>query len=238
MYKTPCFGTKWDSLVLRTDNLRLQEFFPKPSGTPMGKVPLQIVKEFEHQARQNLCTVNFVATFAKTASVCNSIMEKCQDSIESTGKRVKSQIQKGADPEKAARHGYEATCDYLDILNKRILIQQRALTCLSKALSHILQSELYTMGNSSLIRYEAEMTHLQPHLGDSTHQELRSSPFGPLLSSGLDWLRMEKSSSLKKAPLKTLSVLDRIKTSPYVVPTIRKEAPTHTPLWKTIHSKQ
>ena len=38
---------------------------------------------------------------------------------------------------------------------------------------------------------------------------------------------MEKISSFKKAPLKTLRVLDPIKTSPFVVPTTtRKEAPT------------
>ena len=38
---------------------------------------------------------------------------------------------------------------------------------------------------------------------------------------------MEKTSSFKKAPLKTLRVLDPTKTSPFVVPTtIRKEAPT------------
>ena len=38
---------------------------------------------------------------------------------------------------------------------------------------------------------------------------------------------MEKTSSLKKAPLKIHRVLDPIKTSPFVVPTtIRKEAPT------------
>ena len=43
---------------------------------------------------------------------------------------------------------------------------------------------------------------------------------------------MEKSSSLKKAPLKILKVLDPIKTSPFVVPTIRKEAPTGSiPIW-------
>ena len=37
---------------------------------------------------------------------------------------------------------------------------------------------------------------------------------------------MERTSSLKKAPLKTLRVLDAIKTSPFVVPTTtRKEAP-------------
>ena len=69
----------------------------------MDKSPLQVLKELEHQARQNLCTSNFAATFAKTASVFNSTMEKCQDSLKSTFKKVKSQIQKGANPEKAAR---------------------------------------------------------------------------------------------------------------------------------------
>ena len=73
---------------------------PKPSGAPMGKVPLQVLKELEHQARQNLSTINFMATFAKTASACNTTMEKCQHSLKATFKRVKSQIQKGANPEK------------------------------------------------------------------------------------------------------------------------------------------
>ena len=42
---------------------------------------------------------------------------------------------------------------------------------------------------------------------------------------------MEKTSSLKKAPLKTHRVLDPIKTSPFVVPTtITKEAPTEAPV--------
>ena len=75
-------------------------------------------------------------------------MEKCQDCLESTFKKVKSQIQKGANPEKAARHGYENACDYFEVLNKRILLQQRALASLSKSLAHILQRELYTMGNT------------------------------------------------------------------------------------------
>ena len=82
-------------------------------------------------------------------------MEKCQDSIKATVKRIKSQILKGANPEKAARNVYEKTCDYLDILNKRIFIQQRALACQSKALDHIFHREMYTMGNSVLIRREA-----------------------------------------------------------------------------------
>ena len=54
-------------------------------------------------------------------------MEKCQHRIKATFKRVKSHIQKGADPERVVRHGYENACDYFEIMNKRILIQQRAL---------------------------------------------------------------------------------------------------------------
>ena len=75
---------------------------PKPSGAPMGKVPLPVLKELEHQARQNLSTINFTAAFAKTSS-CNTSMEKCQHSLKSTFKKVKTQIQKGSNPEKAAR---------------------------------------------------------------------------------------------------------------------------------------
>ena len=107
---------------------------------------------------------------------------KCQDSIKATVKRIESQLHKGASPEKAARHCYEKTCDYLDILNKGILIQQRALSCQSKALAHILQRELYTMGDSILIRREAEMTHLQPRLEILDIRNLRAPPFGPLRS--------------------------------------------------------
>ena len=33
------------------------------------------------------------------------------------------------------------------------------------------------MGNTGLLRREAEMTLLQPQLGETRHQELRNSPF-------------------------------------------------------------
>ena len=112
---------------------------PKPSGAPMGKVPLPSLKELEHQARQNILTINCTAAFAKTSSSCYATLEKCQHSLKSTFKRVKSQIQKGANPEKAAKHGYEQACKYLDLWNKTVLIQHRALMCLSKSLAHILQ---------------------------------------------------------------------------------------------------
>ena len=141
---------------------------PKPPGAPMGKVS---------QARQNISTLNFTAAFAKTSSSCNATLEKCQHSLKSTFKKVKSQIQKGANPEKTTKRGYEQACEYLDIWNKTVLIQHRALTCLSKSLAHILQRELYTMGNTGLLRCEAEMTLLQRHLGETRCQELKNSPF-------------------------------------------------------------
>ena len=144
----------------------------------MGKVPLPILKELEHQARQNISTLNFTAAFAKTSSTCNATLEKCQHNLKSSFKRVKSQIQKGANPEKAAKRRYEQACEYLDLWNKTVLIQHRAVTCLSKSLAHILQRELYSMGNTCLRRREAKMTLLQPHLGEMRRQELRNSQFG------------------------------------------------------------
>ena len=143
----------------------------------MGKVPLPILKELEHQARQNISTLNFGTTFAKTSSSCNFTLEKCQHSLKVTFKKGKSQIRKGAYPEKAAKRGYEEACEYLDLWNKTILIQHRTLTCLSKSLAHILQRELYSMGNTGLLRREAEMTLLQPHLGETRRQELRNASF-------------------------------------------------------------
>ena len=159
----PCFEDKLQEL--NTDFAKKICISPKPSGAPVGKVPLQVLKELEHQSRQNLSTINFTATFVRTASSCNTVMEKCLHSAKATFKRVSNQILKGTDPERAARRGYENTCDYFELMNKRIFIQQRASACLSKSVAHILQRELYTMGNT-VLRREAEMTLLQPHLGD------------------------------------------------------------------------
>ena len=200
---------------------------PKPSGAPVAKVPLQVLKELEHQARQNLSTINFTATFARTASSCNTGLEKGLHSTKATMKKAKAQILKGYDLEKAIRRGCESACDYFELMEKRILIQQRALACLSKSVAHILQRELYTMGNTGLLQRQAEMTLLHPHLAYSRCQELRNSHFWPtpffksqLVKDGEDFL-------LKKELLKTLRVLDSIKTSPFMVPTTtRKEAPT------------
>ena len=101
----------------------------------MGKVPLQVLKELQHPARQNLATINFTVTFTEAASSCNSTVEKCQHSLKASFKKVKTQIQKGVNPERAARRTYDDACEYFDITNKRILIQHRALACLSKFLA-------------------------------------------------------------------------------------------------------
>ena len=200
----------------------------------MGKVPLPILKELEHQARQNISTLNFTAAFAKTSSSCNATLEKCQHSLKSTFKRVKSQIQKGANPEKAVKRGYEQACEYLDLWNKTVLIQHRSLTCLSKSLAHILQRALYTMGNTGLLRREAEMTLLQPHLGEMRTQELALLALFLVQVSTCEGGR--RLASQKKAPLKTLRVLHPIKISPFVVSTIRKETPTgNAPVGATPH---
>ena len=69
----PCYEDKIQEL--NTDFLKIC-ISPKPSGAPMGKIPLPVFKELEHQARQNLSTINFPAAFAKTSSSCNSTLEK------------------------------------------------------------------------------------------------------------------------------------------------------------------
>ena len=49
---------------------------------PLGKVSIPILKELEHQARQNISTFNFTAAFAKTSSSCNATLEMCQHKSE------------------------------------------------------------------------------------------------------------------------------------------------------------
>ena len=66
----------------------------KPSGAPMGKVPLPVLKELEHQARQNVSTINFTANFGKTASVCSTTMEKCLHSLKALLKGLKASFRR------------------------------------------------------------------------------------------------------------------------------------------------
>ena len=72
------------------------DFTPKPPGALMGKAPLPILKELEHQARQNISTLNFTAAFAKTSSSCNATL----------GRSLRSKFYKGpvVRPGKKATH--------------------------------------------------------------------------------------------------------------------------------------
>ena len=79
----PCFEEKMQELNRKFVNICI---LPSPQTA--------ILKELEHQPRQNICTLNFSAVFNHTISEC--IMDRCKYSIKSTLKRVKHQIQKGA----------------------------------------------------------------------------------------------------------------------------------------------
>ena len=59
----PCFEDEMQEL--NTDFFKIC-ISPKPSGAPMGRVPPPVLKELEHQARQNLSTINFTAAVTKT----------------------------------------------------------------------------------------------------------------------------------------------------------------------------
>ena len=97
----------------------------------------------------------------------------------------------------------------------------------------MLQRQLYSMGNTGLLRREAEMTLLQPHLGETRHQEFRNLFFWPSSLFKSQLVKEGEEFLLKKAPQKTLRSLGPIRTSPFVVPT-RKEAPTgNTPMGAT-----
>ena len=78
------------------------------------------------------------------------------------------------------------------------------------------------------------MTQLQPQLGDTRHQELTNSPLWPSSLFNSQLVKEGEDFVLKKGTSKDAQVLDHIKTSPFVVPTIRKEAPTgNTPMGAT-----
>ena len=89
------------------------------------------------------------------------------------------------------------------------------------------------MSNTGLLRREAEMTLLQPHLGETRRQELRNSSFwhsslikSQLVKEGEDFLLQKGTSKDSQG----------IKISPFVVPTTRKEAPTGiAPMGATPH---
>ena len=50
----------------------------------MGKVSINEVKEFKHQVKQNICTLNFSVAFNRVICECNLVTESCKDSFKAT----------------------------------------------------------------------------------------------------------------------------------------------------------
>ena len=59
----PCYKDKIQELNADLQTAKIC-ITPKPSGAPMGKVPLTILKELEHQERQNIYSLTYATTFA------------------------------------------------------------------------------------------------------------------------------------------------------------------------------
>ena len=97
----PCFEERMQELIRKFENICIS---PTPQAAPGVRAPLHVAKELEHQARQNICTLNFSVVFNHTISECSSVMDRCRDSIKSTIKKAKHQILKGADPERAIKN--------------------------------------------------------------------------------------------------------------------------------------
>ena len=75
--KAPPSSAKWYKVGHPCYEDKIQEL---NTDFAKGKVLLPILKELEHQTRQNISTLNFATTFAKTSSSSNSTLEKCQHS--------------------------------------------------------------------------------------------------------------------------------------------------------------
>ena len=106
---------------------------------------------------------------------------------------------------------YDKTCDFLDVLDKRIHIKQRALACQTKALSDMLLRYIYVMGNACVIWRDAEMIYLHPDLGETRCLELRNLSCLPLTfipftaGEGRKKIPPKKSHSLAVTGLEALS---------------------------------
>ena len=185
----------------------------------MGKVPLQIVKEFEHQARQNLPSI-FQLSFPGSCPNAPWPWKNCKDSIKANVKQIRTQIQKGANPEKAARNGYEKPVTIYLSWIRWFLFNREPYPVKIRPYPHSPERNVSYGQLWVLIRPEVEVTHR------NWRHEPRNSPFCPplfLFSIG----QGGRSFPLRKAPLRTVRVLNSVKTSLFLIPaTTRKEEPT------------
>ena len=60
----------------------------------MGKVPLQVLKELEHQARQNLFTINFTATFLRLPPLVTLLWRSARTVLNLPSKGLKARFRR------------------------------------------------------------------------------------------------------------------------------------------------
>ena len=175
-YKTfkPVFEEKMQELNRDFSRICIS---PKPKGPSWGHVPMHVLKQLEHQARANISTLNYSATFVDAMSECNSSIDAYRSSLKTLFKKAVHQISKGADPHRVMESTYDRFKYYHKLLDSRLFIQHRALVCQSRALGHMLHRNLYVIGISGLMRRDVEMSNLHPDLTDDRRRNLRNSPF-------------------------------------------------------------
>ena len=102
--KPPPVTGKWYKMVHPCFKEKLQDLYrdfvsiwisPRPTDAKWGKVKPHMVKDFEFQAQQIICTLNFSAAFNQVISECNGAIKSCRDNIKATVKWGKNHIQIG-----------------------------------------------------------------------------------------------------------------------------------------------
>ena len=89
---------------------------PKPFGPLWARFPYQFLRNWNTKLGKIYPLLTTLLPLPRLHLLAVSLLR-------SANKKVKSQIQKGANPEKAAKRGYQEACEYLDLWNKTILIQ-------------------------------------------------------------------------------------------------------------------
>ena len=168
-------GTRWDSPVMRRKYKSWIQILPKLLLSPLGllwaRFPYQFLRNWNTKLGKRYPLLTLLLPLPRLHPLAMPVLRSANIAWGQLSRESNLKFRK------AAKCGYEQACEYLDIWNKIILIQHRALICFSKSLAHILQRELHSMGNTGLLGREARMTLLHPPLGDTRRQELRNLPF-------------------------------------------------------------
>ena len=87
----PCYEEKIQEL--NTDFAKVC-VTPKPPGAPMGKVPLPILKELEHQARQNISMLSFTAALPRLPLLAMLLLKSVNIALIQPSRRLRLRSRK------------------------------------------------------------------------------------------------------------------------------------------------